>query len=124
MIMENVKMTLVLPDLNRFKSYKSNERAYEIILNAEMKFKVRQDEGQVFDIDVPMGSLIQVVKRFGTRVGDSVFAYRVGEATAVLRNQKGKFKQFVADLDGDVLFVYDDNDFNSVKELTKEIVAV
>lgn len=121
--MENVKMTLVLPDINRNKRYKSERRAYEIILNGALKFKVRQDEGQVFDIDVPMGSLLQVVKRFDGRGGDSVFAYKVGDATAILRNQKGKFKQFLADLDGDVLFVYDDNDFNSVKQLTKEIVA-
>ena len=121
--MENVKMTLVLPDLNRFKSYKSNERTFEVLVNGVSKFKVNQDDGQVFDIELPMGTLIQVIKRFRNKVADSVFAYKVGESTAILRNQKGKFKQFLAELDGDVLFVCDDNDFKYVKTIEQEIVA-
>lgn len=115
--MENVKMTLVLPNLNRFKSYESKERTFELLINGVSTFKVNQDDGQVFDVDVPMGALIQVVKRFRNKIADSVFAYTVGQSTAILRNQQGKFKQFSAELDGDVLFVCDDNDFKNIKSI-------
>lgn len=121
--MENVKMTLVLPNLNRFKSYESKERTFELLIDGVSKFKVNQDDGQVFDIDVPMGSLIQVVKRFRNKTADSVFAYKVGEETAILRNQAGKFKQFLAELDGDILFVSDDNDWKFIDNLSSQIVA-
>lgn len=115
--MENVKMTLVLPDLNRFKSYRSEERTFELLIDDVSTFKINQDDGQVFDVDVPMGALIQVVKRFRDKRADSVFAYRLGEKTAMLRDQNGNFKQCLASLDGDVLFVYDDNDFKFIDNL-------
>lgn len=115
--MEKVKMTLVLPDLNRFKSYKSKERTFELLIDDVSTFKVDQDDGQVFDVDVPMGALIQIVKRFRNKPADSVFAYRLGEKTAMLRDQNGKFKECFPSLDGDVLFVYDDNDFKFIDSL-------
>ena len=117
------KITLVLPDINRNKSYNSIDRTYSVSVNGVLKFVATQNDGTTFDIEVNQGDEIMVIKRFRNKLPDSIFGYVVGDQIASLRNQKGTFKTFVTDLQRGVLFVYDDIDFNSIVVVEMDLTA-
>jgi hypothetical protein len=120
----NLDLTLVLPDLNRNKSYVDDKRRFKISINGVLKFVLVRQSGRIANINVNEGDEIVVAKHYGTMRADSVFRYVMGEQHAFLRNQQGKFKTFLADFQEDVLFVQDDNDFKFLKSIEQEIVAV
>tara|TARA_R110002050_G_scaffold135505_1_gene258156 strand:+ start:1658 stop:2011 length:354 start_codon:yes stop_codon:yes gene_type:complete len=110
----NLDLTLVLPNINRNKSYDSDARRYKISINGTLKFVATQESGRLQNLKVNQGDVIVVAKHFGTMSADSVFRYVMGEEVASLRNQQGKFKTYLADFQEDVLFVQDDIDFLSL----------
>ena len=116
----NLDLTLVLPNINRNKTYDSGARRYKISVNGTLKFVATQDSGRLQNLKVDQGDVIVVAKHFGTKDADSVFRYVMGEETALLRNQQGKIKMYFADFQEDVLFVQDDIDWMSLAPIIAE----
>jgi translation initiation factor IF-1 len=116
----NLDLTLILPDLNRNKAYVDDKRRFKISINGALRFVLIRQSGRMANIKVNQGDEIMVSKHYGTMRADSVFRYVMGEQIGFLRNQQGKIKNFLAEFQEDVLFVYDDNDFNSVESIIAE----
>ena len=106
-----MKLTLVFPDPNRRKSYKSVMRKYHVFINGVSTFQVDQDSVLSGEIEVEPGDKIFVKKLFAWSSLDASFYYKVGEKTAELINQQDEKKYVYVDIQDDVLFILDDIDF-------------
>lgn len=115
-----MELTLVFPDPNRRKSYKSNLRRFTVFKNSKQTFIIDQDSVLSGTIEVELGDKIFVDKRFAYHNKDATFYYIVGESTAELINQQGKKKNVYVDaMESGVLHILDDNDFKKAVHVAK-----
>ena len=121
-----MKLVLVFPDLNRFKSYKSDKRKFNLYVNTdEQKYTIDMNSALNGEIDVKFGDNIFVEKRFGfSKKRDSSFYYKVGQDTAELTNQQGKKKNVPVNIDDGVLHILDDNDFKKAIHVAKSKTSI
>ena len=110
-----MRVTLLFPDLNRNKSYKSAARKFHVYINSKKIYEINQNCVLFGDIEVELGDKIFIQKRFGgSSLVDSSFYYVVGRDTADLTNQKKQTKTVYVDVINDgVLQVLDDSDFTN-----------
>lgn len=106
-----MKLTLVFPNPNRNKSYKSKMRKFHVFINGVSTFQVDQDSVLNGEILCEENDKIFVKKLFAWNSFDASFYYKVGEKTAELINQKGDVKHVYVDVQDGVLHILDDNDF-------------
>ena len=117
-----MKLTLVFPDLNRNKSYKSDKRKFNLFVNTnEQKFTITTDCPSDGNLDLKLGDNIYVEKRFGySKSIDSSFYYKVGASTAELKNQNGEKKNVPVNITDGVLHILDDNDFKKALHICNQ----
>ena len=115
-----MNLTLIFPDVNRKKTYNSPLRKYNVYLNSSPVFELNQDSAREGELNVKDGDKIYITKRFGyNKKVDSHFYYIVGQDRAELMNQDGKKKYVAVDVEDNMLFVLDDNDFKKAIHIGK-----
>ena len=115
-----MELTLIFPDPNRKKSYKSALRKYNVYINGKNILTINQDCVLEGTIEVKEGDKIYVEKRFAWSNKDAHFYYKVGEPTAELVNQQEKKKHVYTDAaNTNVLFILDDLDFKKAINVAK-----
>lgn len=114
-----MKLTLVFPDVNRNKSYKSKMRRYTLWINTIETFVIDQDSALDGEVEVELGDFLYVEKRFRYHNKDATFFYSVGNSFAQLINQDGKKKNVPVSIENGVLHILDDNDFKKARHIAQ-----
>lgn len=110
-----IALSVVVPDINRFKSYRDLNRKYKMEIDGKPIVEFDQDTPRKLNITTKLRSIIEVKKVYGSKRPDSVFTYRVGENFAEVTNQVGNKKRIALDFtQNNTLEVEDDISFNNL----------
>jgi len=113
-----VALSIVVPDVNRAKSYKALDRKYNLVVDGIPIASFDQESPRSLKLTAKLRSLIEVKKVYGSKRPDSIYTYRVGENFAEITNQVGKNKRVAIDFSlGNLLTVEDDISFNNLVDI-------